>query len=289
MRRVAVTGTHGFLGRVLYDALCRNLDRVVPIRRRESGSGTLYEALPSCDVLYHAGGGSTVAAAMENPLGDLRAHVHSLVEILEAARRGTVGTVVLASSAAVYGDFDGMVTESTPRRPVSAYGASKLSAEIYLETYCRQFGLDGRIARIANPYGPGQRKYVIFDLVHRALTAQPPLRLRGTGTEIRDFVFVDDAVAALIAVGERGARLNAYNIGSGEPVALRTVASLVASAAALQPDAVQVDGDGEPGKIKSFYCSTDKIHALGWVPQTSLELGIAATVRWVREEMACAP
>ena len=289
MKRVAITGTGGFLGSAVRNALQSELgpDGVLPVRRSSQG-GRVYESIPDCDVLFHLGGGSSVATALEAPIADLDAHVHSTIELLEAARRGSVGAVILASSAAVYGRFDGAVTETTPTKPISAYGASKLTAEIYLSTYCRQFGLDGRVARIANPYGPGQRKYVVYDLARRAVTQAPPLRLRGTGEEVRDFVYVDDAVSALIAIAMTGAPGETYNIGSDRPVRMLTVAQLVAEAAGLPPDRLEVEGQNEAGKVQTFYCDTQRIRSLGWKPGTSLEAGIETTVQWVRKEAACA-
>jgi len=288
--RFGVTGANGFLASYLLKALAlaRPGDQILGIARRKPASelaGVRYQSeLSPVDVLFHLAGSRGIAASLQNPLEDLKSNVVLTLEVLEAMRSGMASILVLASSCAVYGAIEGAAGEDQPPTPMSPYGLSKLMAEQYALLSHRRDNLDIRIARIGNPYGPGQKRLAIYELAKRALVEGAPLRLRGDGTEIRDFIHAADVARALILLSSRGRPGNIYNVGSGKPTSLLDIAATIARAAGLPPEAVQADGQAEPGKVPVFYPDVSKLTTLGFNAELSIEEGIEETVRWVRAQ-----
>jgi len=291
---VAVTGAAGFLGAALTRRLVSDLRPAVVrgvTRRppRHPTEGVTYAnrltagQVAELDILFHLAGSSGIAESLSDPIGDLRSNAELTIAYLEAIRStGSRCTVVLASSCAVYGAVEGTVSEAQPPAPQTPYGASKLAAETYASAYGRLYSVDTRIARIANPYGPGQRKLVVYDLAARALHEGRPLRVRGGGTEVRDFIHADDVAQALIAISLAEERGGIYNVGSGKPVALREIAFLVAEAAGLTVEDVVFEGSHELGKVEWFSPQVRRLMDLGFRPRHGLREGIEEVVRWMR-------
>ena len=288
--RVAVTGANGFLGSHLLAALrqampegdIRGVVRSDPVHRVPGVTYT--DSLRPTDLLFHLAGSPGIAASLRDPRGDLDSNAGLTLATLEAVRAGAASTIVLCSSCAVYGAVEGPAYEDQPLQPISPYGVSKLAAEKYTIVYHRLHGLDGRVARISNPYGPGQRKLAIYDLAHRALEQGSPLRIRGDGAAVRDFIHAEDAARGLITIGLRGEPGGVYNVGSGHPVTVRTVATHVAKAAGLPADAIEVDGRVEVAKVSSFFPSVQRLAGLGFQATRPLAEGIQETVDWLRNE-----
>ena len=288
--RVAVTGANGFLGSHLLAALrqampegdIRGVVRSDPVHRVPGVTYT--DDLRPTDLLFHLAGSPGIAASLRDPSQDLDSNADLTLAMLEAVRAGAASTIVLCSSCAVYGAVEGPAYEDQPLQPISPYGVSKLAAEKYTIVYHRLHGLDGRVARISNPYGPGQRKLAIYDLARRALGQGTPLRIRGDGAAVRDFIHAEDAARGLITIGLRGEPGGVYNVGSGHPVTVRTVATHVAKAAGLPADAIEVDGRVEVAKVSRFFPSVQRLAGLGFQATRPLAEGIQETVDWLRNE-----
>lgn len=287
--RFGVTGAGGFLGRYLLEALSRAFpaEEIVAFARRiptnRIGGVTYQTEFEPVGVLFHLAGSKGIASSIRDPELDLSSNVLTTLRVLEAMKAEDLSTLVLASSCAVYGAVEGAAFETQQLRPISPYGLSKLTAEQYALLYHRRDGLDIRIARIGNLYGPGQDKLVVYDLAKRILDEGPPLRLRGDGAEIRDFVHAFDVAQALILLSERGRSGEIYNIGSGQPCSILKVGTLIARAAGLPADVVLPDGKSEPGKVQVFYPDIGRLCALGFRVSVSIDRGIEETVEWVRE------
>jgi UDP-glucose 4-epimerase len=285
---VSVTGAGGFLGSYLLRELRTSWPeaRIFAVGRVPSAELIddldQVEDVPESDIVFHLAGAAGIDRGMEDPLRDLRDNALGTLRLLEKIRRMPRVRLVLASSVAVYGRIDGIVSETQPPEPTSAYGVSKLAAEGYVRTYAHLHGVEGCVARIGNAYGPGQRKLAIYDLAWRALHEPPPLRLRGTGAEVRDFIHASDVARALTTIALRGVHGEAYNIGSGRGITLREVAELVARAAGLPEGDVRPDGVAAPGKAETFRPSVDKLARLGFRAAVAVERGIEETVAWMK-------
>ena len=172
------------------------------------------------EAVYHLAAQIDVRRAVEEPAFDAAVNVGGTAVMLEAARAAGTQRFVLASTGgAIYGDCDQLPTpESAPQAPISPYGASKAAAETYLALYTRLHGLSTVALRFANVYGPRQDPLgeggVIAIYCHAAANSRQ-VRVFGDGRQTRDFVYVGDVAAALIAAADSDVT-GAYNIGTGE-------------------------------------------------------------------------
>ena len=172
------------------------------------------------DAVFHLAAQIDVRRAVEDPAFDAAVNVGGTAVMLEAARAAGTQRFVLASTGgAIYGDCDQLPTpESAPQAPISPYGASKAAAETYLALYTRLHGLSTVALRFANVYGPRQDPLgeggVIAIYCHAAANSRQ-VRVFGDGRQTRDFVYVGDVAAALIAAADSDVT-GAYNIGTGE-------------------------------------------------------------------------
>ncbi len=200
-------------------------------RELELGSADWDALVADADVVHHYAWGSIPASANANPAGDLAANVSTTLALLEALRRRGQGRVVFSSSGGtVYGRLQEVpVPETHPMAPITAYGAGKATAELYLGLYRDMHGMDCRIARIANPYGAGQDLArglgAVTTFLHAALSERP-ITIWGDGEVVRDYVHVADVARALVrlAAAPRGAEF-VFNIGSGTGTSLNAIVS----------------------------------------------------------------
>lgn len=211
-------------------------------------------------------------------------NVAGTLAVLEACRTGGVRRLVLASSAAVYGEPDRLpVGEETPLRPKSAYGASKVAAEAYACAYGAATSMQIIAFRPATVYGPGQRPRLegaACSVFASALVHGQSGTIFGDGAQSRDFVYVRD-VAEAFAAASLGGPPGTYNLGTGRETSIRELYSRLALAARM-PDQPQF-GPARPGDIRrSVLDPSAARRALGWEPRVTLEEGLGATVRWLR-------
>ncbi|MDQ6925698.1 MAG: NAD-dependent epimerase/dehydratase family protein, partial [Candidatus Eremiobacteraeota bacterium] len=213
-------GAGGFLGQALATALCdggavvrgfgraprehRDLDeRVLWITGEFADPVALERAVEGQELVFHVLGSSLPEPPSGERAHDTYAYVRCTVELLDICRAAQVRKLVFASSGgAVYGIAASVPTpESASTDPLSGYGIDHLAIEKYLGVYRRLYDLDYQVLRIGNAYGPGQsplrRQGFVAVTIRRALVNEP-IEIWGSGTTTRDFVYVDDAVAALV-------------------------------------------------------------------------------------------
>lgn len=217
--------------------------------------------------------------------------------MLEACRQYGVQRVVVASSDKAYGPqaslpyHEGMALE--PRSP---YEASKAAADLLARSYWYTWQLPVAVTRLANVYGGGDANgsRLVPEAVTAALAGRPPV-IRSDGSPERDFLYVEDAVSAYVAVWEAladdrsgvpdagGVTGEALNAGSGRPHSVREVVELICAIAgtSVEPD---IRGSGTPlGEIDRQCVDSSKLHALtGWRPHVNLEDGLRRTLDWYR-------
>jgi UDP-N-acetylglucosamine 4-epimerase len=208
------------------------------------------------------------------------------LHVLEAAREEGVRRVVLASSAAVYGQVEGIVDESIPAVPVSPYGASKLAMEQMAQVYGRAYGLETVCLRYFNAYGPRQSPdspyaAVIPTFVGKMLRGEAPV-IEGDGKQTRDFVFVEDLVDAnLLAAEASDAAGQVFNVAGGHRVSILELAETLRSLLPGIP--ASSHGPGREGDIRHSAADLRRAEqTLGYRPKTVLQEGLQRTVEWVR-------
>jgi len=206
--------------------------------------------------------------------------------VLEAARREGVRRVVLASSCAIYGDRDRPAREDDPARPTSPYAGSKVAMEDLARLYGRAFSVESVILRYFNVYGPGQDPRSPYAaaiplFLEALLAGQAPL-IHGDGRQSRDFVFVEDVVAANLQAAQASAAAGqTFNIASGTSASLLDVMAVLRRLLPSSPD--PAFGQARPGDIRSSAADIARAaEALGYRPAHDLHQGLLATVEWMR-------
>jgi len=192
----------------------------------------LADALAGVDHVLYGAGGLLPPSAAERPLDDLRGTLSPVISTLEALRRRPgVGLTYLSSGGTIYGNPVRIpVRETDPVRPISAYGVSRLSGELYAQMYAMTFGVPVQIVRCANVYGPGQKhdrtQGAVAVFLHR-IAAGLPITILGDGSAVRDFVFIGDVSRALCRMITDQLDVGVVNIGSGHGHTVTEVVGLV--------------------------------------------------------------
>jgi CDP-glucose 4,6-dehydratase len=317
MRSTFVTGGYGFLGAALVRALLDRGVEVTVLRRDATPrsplvldgleervnvvagdvtDGSLVErALADYEVddVFHLAAQTIVGAAQRSPLATWEVNVGGTWTVLEACRRLEVGRVVVAASDKAYGPNDELpYREDFPLQPRFPYDVSKAAADLIARSYWHTYGVPVATTRFANLYGGGDtnRSRLIPEVVHAALVGRRPI-IRSDGTPERDFLYLDDAVEANLAILDAldgdGAQGEAFNAGGGRSHTVQEVVELVSSITGtnVKPD---FRGTGTPpGEIDRQCVDSTKLHELtGWRPRVELEEGLRRTVEWYRAHLA---
>jgi UDP-glucose 4-epimerase len=311
MQRVLVTGATGFIGAAVACALARRGVEVAVLLRSSSdpwrlGSdvrnmhllhGSLDDAASYApglhdfrpDTVMHLGWHGVSKAGRHDP-AQVRTNVCGSVDLLLAAAAAGCRTFIGAGSQAEYGPSDAAIDEHHPCCPRSLYGAAKLAAFTLLDQLARQHGMRLAWLRIFSVYGPQDAPdTLVSSLVSQLLAGIRPALT--TAEQVWDFLYVDDAAEAFVAVGSAAAAAGVFNVGSG-------------SARPLRETIAQVRDLIDPSLPLGFGEIPSAAHAVrhlepvvshlrsvtGWSATTPLAVGLACTIDWHRQVAAgCVP
>jgi UDP-glucose 4-epimerase len=302
--RTLVTGGAGFIGSTLVDALLAAghevtvLDDLSRGRREQVASAArlvvgdvagpaVREALLAArpEVVFHEAAQIDVRRSVAEPLFDTTVNVLGTVNLLQACVDAGVRRVVFASSGgAIYGDTDTMPTPEThPANPASHYGAAKQCGEAYGGVYRLLYGLEFVALRYANVYGPRQDPHgeagVVAIFAERLLAGRPAT-INGDGGQTRDYVHVDDVVAANLLAMDTP-HPGAYNVATSVETDVNTLFAHIARACGSE--APPLHGPAKPGEQRRS-CLDTRLAAerLGWRPRIELAAGLGHTVEHFR-------
>lgn len=243
-------------------------------------------AIRDIDIVYHLISTTTPAVSNENPILDAQQNILQTLQLLDLCVAHKVKRVVFISSGGtVYGDAKLHPTpEVAPTDPICAYGVSKLSIEKYLGLYERLYGLKSIILRVSNPYGPFQyaqkKQGVIGAFIEKALAGRE-IEIWGNGTVVRDYIYIDDVVSALIkAAGYSGAQ-RIFNIGTGIGISLNNIVDAL-SAYLVKPLDVTYMRSRNVDVSRSVLDCTLALREMEWSATHNLEVGIGKTLAWFR-------
>jgi CDP-glucose 4,6-dehydratase len=319
VRRALVTGAYGLLGGWLVRALLEQGIEVIALRRDRPPRTALGElgleprvtivdgdlcseglsvrvlAEHEPDTVFHLAAQTQVPTANRSPLSTLETNVRGTWLLLEACRADVaVQRVIVASSDKAYGPSERLpYTEAHPLHARFPYDASKAAADLIARSYWHTWRLPVAVTRFANLYGGGDfnPSRLVPEAVMAALAGRAPV-VRSDGSPERDFLYVEDAVDAYLAIaGALGDRQvpgpaagEAFNAGGGAPHRVLDVVELICRLAGsgVRPE---VRGAGTPsGEIDRQWVDSAKLRALtGWAPRCGLEQGLQRTIAWYRE------
>ncbi len=318
-RRVMITGGLGFIGSNLarqlveLDADVLLVDSLIPdygghlfnlsgiehavhvniadVRQQT----TMNHLVRGREVIFNLAGQVSHIDSMRDPYTDLEINCRSQLTILEACRRNNPGTkVVFAGTRQVYGKPDSLpVTERHLVHPTDVNGINKVAGEYYHLVYNNVFGVRGCSLRLTNVFGPRQlirhnRQGFIGWFIRLAIEDRE-IQIFGDGSQLRDFVYVDDAADAFLRAGASDAcNGEVFNVGGTEPISHHDlVQMLVQIAGSGSYRMVEWPAEKKAIDIGSFYADSTKFKtAVGWEPRVSLAEGLNRTVRYYREHLA---
>ena len=238
------------------------------------------------DVINHHAAQIDVRVSVADPIADARVNIVGLLNVLEGAREaGTSRVVFVSSGGVVYGEAAEFPTpEAVPKRPVSPYGVSKLTGEHYLDYYRQVHGMQYVALRYSNVYGPRQdpsgEAGVVAIFSNRLLRSEP-LVIYGDGEQLRDYVYVKDVARANLLAAQMpledapGLDARAYNVGTGDPTSVNTLAAVLEEVAGIRVG--RVHRDARAGDVRRSCLCTTRIRKRGWAPAFSLREGMMHT------------
>lgn len=319
MAKVLVTGGAGFIGSHLVDALLAAghdvlvLDNHITgnplnlMQAHQRGARTVVGSVTwpldiryamefGPELVFHLAAQIDVRASVEDPRRDAGTNIVGTINMLEAARAADVRRFVFVSSAAVFGDSGSPHHASRPA-PISPYGAGKAAAELYVDLYEQAtYVTDGLVGMsactvvLSNVYGPRQRPgFGAVNLFARKLLAGEPVTLYGDGRNVRDYLYVADAVRALMAaggVGARGLPVGRVLVGTGVGTTDRQLLAKVAAQVVMQTGAT-MQHDREPARVEpARSCDIRSMVLPAWGNGLhSLDDGLRLTVEAIRKEL----
>jgi UDP-glucose 4-epimerase len=289
--RLSVTGASGFIGQATVARLVaaghsvRAVDRhphrfeepvdaVVGDLRDPEVAGAA--AGPGTQAVVHLAAATSVLASVSRPAEVFADNVVATSHLLEAARGTGVARVVLASTNAVVGRaVADRISESSPLAPLTPYGATKAAAEMLASAYSSCYGMAVACLRFTNVYGPGMAtKDSVVARLMRAARDRGEVQIYGDGTQVRDYLFVDDAVAAIELALERG-HSGPLTVGFGESVSMNQLHRLACEVTGVDIPARRVPA--RAGEMPAVEVDTSLARSLGFRPAVSLREGLAAT------------
>jgi UDP-glucose 4-epimerase len=246
------------------------------------------------DVIFNLAGQVSHIDSMQDPYTDLEINCRAQLALLEACRRYNPGVkVVYAGTRQVYGHPDSLpVTEDHLVRPTDVNGINKAAGEYYHLVYNNVFNVRACSLRLTNIYGPRQllkhnRQGFIAWFIRLAIEGGE-IQVYGDGSQVRDFVFVDDAVDAFLRAGATDAcNGQVFNVGGFEPISHRDLVTLlIRTAGSGRFRFIEWPPEKKAIDIGSFYADSKRIgRVLGWRASTALEEGLARTIAFYREHM----
>ncbi len=309
MRKIIVTGGAGFIGsnfirhllKVLGDVEVINVDKLSyagDVERLKDIESDIRYSFLKCDIcdseaiekvfsegidaVVHFAAESHVDRSIKDPSPFMETNVRGTLVLLEAARKHGVGKFVHISTDEVYGELgtEGTFSESSPLSPRSPYSASKAASDHFALAYHNTYNLPVCIARPSNNYGPYQFPEKLIPVAISRAMEDKPVPVYAKGENVREWLFVEDCAAGILAVLEKGEAGEVYNIGSGEERRNIEVVRMVLEALRKPEDLIEYVAD-RPGHDFRYSLDTQKIKSeLGFEAVIGFAEGIEKTVKW---------
>lgn len=308
--KVLVAGGAGFIGSNLVDLLLEKGHEVVCIDNyfigtkenithlAENQKFKMYEsdlcnfdalskifATEKFDYVFHLAANSDIQASAKNPSVEYKNTYTTTFNILECMRVHGVKKLFFASTSAVYGDKQELLTETTADlRPVSYYGAAKLGSEALISAFSYMNDFEVLVFRFPNVIGPRLTHGVVFDFIGRLKADPTQLRILGNGTQCKPYIYVADLVEAIVRFMDTGKKgITLYNLGVEGATTVTRIADIICEKMGLKNVKYNYTGGnvGWKGDVPKFQYDLSKIHATGWKARYNSDEAVAKTVEEV--------
>ena len=298
--KILITGAAGFIGSHLFNRLASQGNKVLGLDNYDHPCGAeipcqmcdvrypslMNELVKESDIVYHLAAQTHVDRSYDEEKLTFDVNVGGTENVLKACRiHGK--KLVYAGSAEVYGTAAmESISEGHPLNPQSPYARSKKAAEDLCIEYAKRHGLDVRILRSFNTYGPFQNnnRYgaVIPIFIKRILNGQSP-EIFGAGNQTRDFMYIDDAVDAYRVATEKANAGEPLNFGTGSETSINDLAALILRL--LGSNLTPVHAEPRPDEVMKLKADITRARGLGFGPKISLEDGLKKYIGWYRNRI----
>lgn len=297
--KIVITGGLGFIGSHLSRALLKEKNNVYILDRNCSDEFTfcyrcnldnptktlslLTNIRP--DVIVHLAGSHKPERAISSPNSYIKRNVAATLNILQyIGRSENKPKIIFSSSAgALYTSGPVPYSEHSKIEPISSYGITKMLEENLIKYYGAQYAFSYEILRFSNIYGPGQEKYKYPSIVPSiilSLFESRPVRIYGEGRQIRDFIFIDDAVGAIMKV-LKAKKSNIFNVSSGKGTPINSLYTLICQKMQIDKTKFKSLVKGSVGVEKSIVSNRHIRYHIKWKPKVSLDEGLEKTISYL--------
>lgn len=308
--RILLLGAAGFIGTNLTIKLMENKDDVITlvdksktffinpnivnssnivIRESSLDLDMDYSILEGQDVVYHLVSSVVPSTSNQHISQDIQMNVLFSSHLFDASvQHGVKKIVFISSGGTVYGKEAACpLPENTPTNPISSYGVQKITIEKLLYLYNYMYGLDYRIIRLANPYGPYQRPNGVLGAVttftYKALKGDE-VQVYGDGSVVRDFIYIDDAVRGILNIVNGENKHHTFNLGCGYGTSISEVLKTIEFALGIKMNIVHKNGRAVDVPVNYLDISRYEKY-FGKLNPLSLEEGIIKTADFMRKNM----
>lgn len=237
------------------------------------------------DVVYHLLSTTIPRTSNDNPTNDIQSNVLNTIKLLEICKTSKIKKIVFTSSGGtVYGlPIYVPITEQHPTNPICSYGITKLMIEKYLYMFKYLYGLDYKVLRISNPYGPYQKTVseqgVIGVFLGKILRGET-IEIWGDGSVCRDYIYIDDVVEAIYLASVKATKSDLFNVGSGIGTSLSELLEILKKTLNREIK-VQYKQARTLDSPISLLDSSVARKELGWIPEVDIRTGIEKTWDWM--------
>lgn len=304
--KALVIGGNGFIGTHLVSALKAEGVKVRVFDRYANNSietdsnveyivgdlgnhGVLNEIVNGMDWVFHLAYSTLPKTSNDDPVYDVRSNLIDTIQLLQECNNfGTKKFVFISSGGTVYGVPKSVpIKENHPTEPICSYGITKLAIEKYLQLFYHLYKLDYVVLRLSNPFGPGQNpnaKQGAIGVFLGRIAQGEPINIWGNGEVIRDYVYIEDSVAALIKAARYQAATDeerVFNIGSGQGQSINKIIDIIRQAADVPVKTKYLPARDldVPENVLDISLAKEK---LGWQPSVTLEDGIYRSWQWIK-------
>jgi UDP-glucose 4-epimerase len=235
--------------------------------------------------VFHLISSCRPSSATETAAREVSYDLISTIKYLELCRKRQLRWVFISSGGTVYGHTDAKaILETANTQPICTYGLVKLSIEQYYSLYHKAHNVDYVVVRLSNPYGPWQRPLtgqgLVATLIYRALNGEA-IDVWGTGENVRDYIYIDDAIEGILSVANDGQSGEIYNVGTGVGTSINELIGLMREVLDLKIAVNYVDARNIDVK-RNVLAITRLSQYTGWKPKINFENGVQRSADWIR-------
>ncbi|RLF83592.1 hypothetical protein DRN44_00585 [Thermococci archaeon] len=286
--KVVITGDTGFIGRNMRTYLEKLGIEVVGYSRRRGQDLMNIDQFndfvknEAPDIVYHFAAEAKPGESVLKPVETIEMNIKTTLNVLEVSRKYDIPVLYL-STCEVYGDSKVPITEDFPLNPPNPYAASKTACDRTCYAYYRSYGLDVKIVRIFNPYGPYMQLNKVIPTFYRQAIHNKSITIYGDGTDTRDYTYIEDIVWGLWLAKDLPAG-ETINLATGKTTTTLRIAEIIKELTGSSSEIVFVEYPKKFGGIKHQVGSYEKAKKLiGWEPKVDLVGGIKRTISWLEE------